>query len=70
MDKIDILGILLICISLLYLTIYTIVYRDICYGIGIGIISAVFIVVILKSKKKINKTKNYDSKIKTINFSF
>jgi hypothetical protein len=51
MGKIDILGILLICISLLYLTIYTIVYRDICYGIGIGIISAVFIVVILKSKK-------------------
>jgi hypothetical protein len=48
---INTIGIILLIISLLYLTIYTIVYRDICYGIGIGIISAVFIVVILKSKK-------------------
>jgi hypothetical protein len=45
-DKtINTIGIILLIISLLYLTIYTIVYKDICYGIGIGIISAVFIVL-------------------------
>jgi hypothetical protein len=51
MDKIDILGILLICISLLYLSIYTIIYKDLLHGVMIAIVSFIFIFVILKSKK-------------------
>jgi uncharacterized protein YebE (UPF0316 family) len=51
MDKIDILGIIIFILSVLYLTIYTYLKINRLEAFGIAIVSFIFIYVILKSKK-------------------
>jgi hypothetical protein len=52
--KINIIGIIIFLFSLSYLTIYTMII-DLYYGISMGLISILFIIIILKSKKKKNE---------------
>jgi hypothetical protein len=52
MDKIDILGIIIFSLSVLYLTIYTYLQINRLEALCIAIVSLIFIAVIIKGKKK------------------
>ncbi len=52
MDKIDILGIIILILSVLYLVIYAYIKINRLNAIGIAIVSLIFIVAIIKGKKK------------------
>ncbi len=52
MDKIDILGIIIFSLSVIYLTIYTYLQINRLEALGMAIISLIFILVIIKGKKK------------------
>ena len=52
MDKIDILGIIILILSVLYLVIYAYIKIKPLEAIGIAIVSLIFIVAIMKGKKK------------------
>ena len=49
--KINIIGMIIFLFSILYLTIYTMII-DLYNGISMGLISILFVIIILKSKRK------------------